>query len=48
MLGLTLGRMVSILLDGTPTSGYIFGTIAELVLGLYAFWALKWLEDPQS
>ena len=40
MLGLGLGRVVSIFLDGTPTFGYIFGTIAELFLGCYGVWLL--------
>lgn len=40
MLGLGLGRVVSIFLDGTPTFGYIFGTIAELFLGCYGVWVL--------
>lgn len=41
MLGLGFGRIFSIFLDGVPTSGYIFGTTAELVLGLYGVWVLK-------
>jgi len=41
MLGLGLGRIVSILLDGLPTSGYIFGTFAELFLGFYGLWILR-------
>ena len=41
MLGLGSGRVLSILVDGAPTSGYLFGTIAELVLGLYGLWVLK-------
>ena len=41
MLGLGFGRVLSILIDGTPTSGYIFGTIAELFLGFYGLWVLN-------
>lgn len=41
MLGLGLGRIVSILLDGTPTFGYQFGILAELFLGFYGLWILK-------
>lgn len=41
MLGLGFGRVLSILIDGTPTSGYIFGTIAELFLGFYGLWILN-------
>ena len=40
MLGLGSGRVLSLFLDGTPTFGYIFGTIAELFLGFYSFWLL--------
>ena len=41
MLGLGIGRVLSILIDGIPTSGYIFGTIAELFLGIYGIWILN-------
>jgi hypothetical protein len=41
MLGLGSGRVLSILMDGTPTFGYIFGTIAELFLGFYGLWVLN-------
>lgn len=41
MLGLGFGRVISILIDGTPTSGFVFGTIAELTLGIYGVWILK-------
>ena len=41
MLGLGFGRILSILLDGIPTFGYIFGTLAELFLGFYGLWVLK-------
>ena len=38
MLGLGSGRVLSLIVDGTPTFGYIFGTFAELFLG--SLWAL--------
>lgn len=41
MLGLGFGRCMSLLLDGTPTFGYVFGTIAELFLGFYGLWVLR-------
>lgn len=44
MLGLGFGRIISILIDGLPTSGYIFGTFAELFLGFYGVWVLKRLN----
>ncbi|WP_339756825.1 DUF4345 domain-containing protein [uncultured Winogradskyella sp.] len=45
MFGLGFGRLLSWLIDGTPTSGYIFGTFAELFLGFYGFWVLKYRLD---
>lgn len=44
MLGLGSGRVLSLILDGTPTFGYIFGTFAELFLGFYGLWVLKQLK----
>ncbi|OUS01573.1 hypothetical protein A9Q86_07305 [Flavobacteriales bacterium 33_180_T64] len=41
MLGLGLGRVLSIVIDGVPTSGYIFGTVAELFLGTYGLWVFN-------
>ena len=41
MLSLGFGRLFSILLDGTPTVGYTFGTAAELLLGFYGVWLLN-------
>jgi len=41
MLGLGFGRVLSLILDGTPTFGYLFGTVAELFLGCYGLWVLK-------
>lgn len=41
MLGLGFGRLASIIIDGVPTSGYTFGTVAELFLACYGIWVLK-------
>lgn len=41
MMGMGAGRVLSILLDGIPTFGYVFGAFAELFLGCYALWVLK-------
>jgi hypothetical protein len=41
MLGLAFGRIISILLDGIPTTVFVVGTIGELVLGLFAYYQLK-------
>lgn len=44
MLGLGGGRVLSLILDGTPTFGYIFGAFAELFLGFYGLWVLSHLK----
>ena len=44
MLGLGSGRVLSIFIDGIPSSGYVFGTVAELFLGCYGLWVLKKLK----
>lgn len=36
MLTLATGRALSIIVDGLPTGGYIFGIIAEFSLGIYS------------
>ncbi|MEM6963522.1 MAG: DUF4345 domain-containing protein [Bacteroidota bacterium] len=41
MLALGAGRVISMLVDGLPTDGYIFGVIAELALGIFAIYQLK-------
>ncbi|WP_375235238.1 DUF4345 domain-containing protein [Winogradskyella sp.] len=41
MLGLGFGRLLSVGVDGIPTSGFILGTIGELFLGFYGLWVLK-------
>jgi len=41
MLGLGFGRLISILLDGVPSFDYIYGTLAELLLGFYGIWVLR-------
>mgnify|MGYP005698790717 CR=1 FL=1 len=45
MLGLACGRVLSILGDGLPTFGYVFGTVAELALGCYGLWVLRQYRD---
>ena len=40
MLGLGFGRLLSLVIDGTPTPIYLFGTFAELALGIYGIWVL--------
>lgn len=41
MIGLCAGRLMSMVLDGTPSNAYIFGTIGEGVLGFYGLWILN-------
>ena len=41
MLSLAIGRALSMLMDGFPTGGYIFGIIAEFVLGFYSIFQFK-------
>lgn len=41
MLSLAIGRGLSMLMDGCPTGGYIFGIIAEFVLGIYSIFQFK-------
>ena len=36
MLTLATGRLYSMIMDGIPTNGYIFGVTAELILGVFA------------
>ena len=40
MLGLGFGRLISLAIDGTPSFWYVFGTFAEIFLGLYGLWVL--------
>ncbi len=41
MLTLATGRALSMIIDGLPTQGYVFGIIAEFVLGIYSIYQLK-------
>ena len=41
MLGLALGRLLSMSLEGLPSLAYVFGMIGELILGLYSLWLIK-------
>ena len=41
MLSLAIGRILSMVTDGLPTSGYIFGLMAELTIGLFSIYQLK-------
>ena len=41
MLSLAIGRVLSMLMDGFPTGGYIFGIIAEFAIGFYSIFQFK-------
>lgn len=41
MLGLGLGRTISIISDGLPSVPYFVGALGELVLGFYGLWVLN-------
>ena len=41
MFGLGFGRIVSMILDGIPSTIFVLGTLGELVLGIYAYYQLK-------
>jgi hypothetical protein len=41
MLTLATGRIISMVTDGVPTGGYIFGVIAEFAIGLFSVYQLK-------
>ena len=41
MLGLASGRLISLILDGIPSSVYLFGVFGKLILGLYGIWVLN-------
>lgn len=40
MLGLGIGRAISVIIDGQPSLAYSFGIIGELLIGLYGLWVL--------
>lgn len=41
MLGLALGRSLSVLTDGVPSEIWLFGTLGEYVLGFWGLYNLK-------
>jgi hypothetical protein len=41
MLGLGLGRCLSMIIHGLPTQGFSYGVIGELILGFYGLWVLR-------
>ena len=45
MLGLGIGRVLSMLIDGQPSFAYQLGTIGELVLAFYGLYVLTKVYD---
>ena len=41
MLSLAAGRGLSMIVDGIPTSGFVFGILAESLIGFYAVYQLR-------
>lgn len=41
MLGISLGRLLSVLIDGVPSSSYLFGGFGEFFIGCYGIWVLN-------
>ena len=41
MIGLGTGRIISLVVDGLPSTPVVLGLVGELTLGLFAFYQLK-------
>lgn len=41
MFSLSVGRLLSMILDGLPTTLFIFGFVGESLLGFYSLWVFK-------
>ena len=48
MLTLGCGRGLSFIIDGIPTGGYIFGILAELIIGIFSIYQLKKYTKQES
>lgn len=48
MSGLGIGRTTSMILDGIPSAGYVYGMVGELLLGIYGIWVLNRLKRQFS
>lgn len=45
MSTLGVGRLLSVILDGLPSDGYVFGLVAEGVLAIFGFYQFKKYRD---
>ncbi len=41
MLGLTIGRILSLLLDGMPSAVFYYGIAGELILGIFGWYQIR-------
>lgn len=48
MLTLATGRILSMIFDGMPTGGYVFGVLAELTLGAFSTYQLHRYNRSKS
>lgn len=48
MLTLCCGRGLSLIIDGLPTGGYIFGILAELIIGIFSIYQFKKYTKQES
>ena len=48
MLSLGLGRGLSMIMDGLPTGGYIFGILAELIIGIFSLYQLRKYTNKEN
>ena len=45
MFGLAFGRILSLFIDGIPSTLFVFGTIGELVLGIFSMLQYQKIKD---
>ena len=41
MCGLAFGRLISMMIDGKPSTLFVFGLFGEVILGIFAFYQYK-------
>jgi Domain of unknown function (DUF4345) len=47
MLGLGFGRIISLFVDGIPSTIFVLGLFGELILGFYALYELQKKREPK-
>ena len=48
MLTLGCGRGLSMIVDGLPSGGYIFGILAELIIGIFSLYQLRKYTNKEN